>query len=59
MLKKFLNALPTVVRDVSGVVGAALVAYGAWRVYAPAGFIVGGLLLLVGSVLAARADVGD
>lgn len=42
------------VRDAIGVCGAALVAYGSWMVYEPAGFIVGGALLLVGAVLHAR-----
>lgn len=35
----------------SGVTGMS---YGAWLVYAPAGFIVGGAFLLAGGVLAAR-----
>lgn len=34
--------------------GVAGIAYGAWLVYAPAGFIVGGAFMLVGGVLAAR-----
>ena len=29
------------------VVGATLIAYGAWMIYAPAGFIAGGLLVFV------------
>ena len=37
------------------VVGAALVAYGAWLVYAPAGFIVGGLLTLYAGIKLAKA----
>ena len=43
------------VRDLSGLAGAALVAYGAWLIYPPAGFIVGGLMLLAGAVFSARA----
>lgn len=35
----------------SGVVG---ISYGAWLMYQPAGFIVGGAFLLAGGVLAAR-----
>lgn len=35
--------------------GAAALAYGAWLVYAPAGFIVGGLLALVGGVILSRS----
>ncbi len=42
--------------DVAGLAGAALISYGAWLVYAPAGYIVGGALLLAGSLLASRAD---
>jgi hypothetical protein len=37
------------------VAGAGSVAYGAWLVYAPAGFITAGVLLLVAGVLASRA----
>lgn len=33
--------------DTAGCSGAGLVAYGAWLIYPPAGFIVGGVLLLV------------
>lgn len=43
------------VRDASGLAGAALVAVGAGQIYAPAGYIVGGALLVVGSFLSARA----
>ncbi|MEA3042984.1 MAG: hypothetical protein QOH47_822 [Sphingomonadales bacterium] len=42
------------VRDAAGLAGAGLVAYGAWLVYAPAGFVVAGLLLLAGALLHAR-----
>ena len=41
--------------DVLAVAGAGLVSYGAWLVFAPAGYIVGGVLLITGSILAARA----
>lgn len=34
--------------------GAALVAYGAWEAYRPAGPIVGGVLLIAGVILRAR-----
>jgi len=40
--------------------GAGCVSYGAWLIYPPAGFIVGGLLLLVGGYLGAgKAAAGD
>lgn len=42
------------VRDVLGVSGAALLSYGAAEIYRPAGFIVGGVLLIVGAYLSAR-----
>jgi hypothetical protein len=44
------------VRDIAGLCGAALIAFGAWRVYEPAGFIVGGAILLAGVWLHVRAE---
>ena len=38
------------IRDGIGVIGCGLVAYGSWEIYPPAGFIVLGVLLLVGRV---------
>lgn len=49
-------AMPTVVRDLAGLAGAGGVSYGAWLIYEPAGFIVGGALLLAGAILAAAAS---
>jgi len=43
--------LPDLVLDVAGLAGAGSIAYGAWLVYPPAGFIVGGGLVLLGAVL--------
>ena len=40
--------------DVLLICGAACVTYGAWLVFAPAGFIVGGALLICGGVLVSR-----
>ena len=40
--------------DAMMVAGAGAVSYGAWLVSQPAGFVVGGLLLLLGGFLAAR-----
>lgn len=37
--------------------GAGLIAFGAWQVYAPAGPIVGGALLMAGVILRARGNV--
>lgn len=36
--------------------GATSLAYGAWLIYPPAGFLVAGLLLLVAGVLASRSS---
>lgn len=40
--------------DVLMASGAGALSYGAWLAYPPAGFIAGGLLLVVGGVMAAR-----
>ena len=40
--------------DALMVAGAGGVSYGAWLVYAPTGFIIGGALTLAAGVLAAR-----
>lgn len=47
--------LPIVARDAAGLAGAGLIAYGAWLVYAPMGYIVGGTLLLMGALGASRS----
>lgn len=49
-------ALPALLRDALGLLGASLIAYGAWLVYPPAGFIVAGALLLAGVWLTARVS---
>ena len=49
------QALPALVWNVIGLAGVVGIAYGAWLIYEPAGFIAGGALLLVGAaVLAPR-----
>lgn len=45
----------TWLRDAAGVAGAASVSYGAWLIYEPAGFIVGGSIVLAAALLAARS----
>lgn len=45
----------TAVPDALMVGGAAGISYGAWLVYAPSGYIVGGILALVGGVILARS----
>jgi hypothetical protein len=47
------GAVPGLVRDLAGLCGVGLVSYGTWMIYAPAGFITAGLLLVVGSLLIA------
>jgi hypothetical protein len=47
-------ALFAFARDVAGLSGIALVSYGAWLIYSPAGFIAGGAILLAGAVASAR-----
>jgi membrane-bound ClpP family serine protease len=54
----FATALPDLLLDSAGVAGAALIAYGAWLIYAPAGFISAGVLLLVGVLFSARGRTG-
>ena len=48
------TALGSNVPDLLIFAGAASLSYGAWLVYPPAGFITGGLLLLVAGVIASR-----
>lgn len=45
------RALPGLTVDVVGIGAVGLISYGAWRIYEPAGFIVGGILLLAGAVV--------
>ena len=49
-------AMPGLVRDLAGLGGVGFVSYGAWLIYSPSGFIVGGLLLIVGALLAALGN---
>lgn len=50
------KTLVVAARDLSGVFAVGAISYGAWLIYQPAGFIVGGLLVLTGVVMAARGD---
>lgn len=54
-INQVLAAARSSIPDVLMLAGAGGLAYGAWLIYAPAGFIVAGLLLLSGGVLTARA----
>lgn len=51
--KKSPGAVQSVVVDLMVLAGSGLVTYGSWLVYAPAGFIVPGVLLLVVGMTAA------
>lgn len=44
-------------RDIAGIAGVASISYGAWLTYAPAGFLVGGVLLLGGAIAVARGGL--
>ena len=51
------HAAPVFVNDAIGAAGLGCVSYGAWLVYRPSGFIVGGILAVTTSVLrSARAS---
>ena len=39
------------------IAGAGLISFGAWLVYQPAGFMVGGLMVLVAGVITSRKGV--
>lgn len=45
----------TILAPLIGVMGAALLSFGAWMVYPPAGYMAGGLLCLLWSWLVSRA----
>jgi hypothetical protein len=45
---------PHVVADALGFAGAGAIAYGAWLIYVPAGFLVGGGMLMALSMLIGR-----
>jgi hypothetical protein len=44
-----------IIRDAVGVMAAASIAYGTGMIYHPAGFIVGGVIVLAGVFMAARS----
>jgi hypothetical protein len=48
------DQLASLLPDALLVAGAAAVAWGAHQVYAPAGYVVGGLFLLAGGVVLSR-----
>ena len=48
------RAAPHVILDLAGFCGAGSIAYGAWLIYVPAGFLVGGVLMMALSILFGR-----
>lgn len=50
------RAVPKLLRDLVGLGAVASISYGAWMAWPPAGFMVGGALVLAGVLLSARAD---
>lgn len=54
MKAQYLAGAITVARDISGIFAVASISYGAWLAYQPAGFIVGGVIVLAGVVAMAR-----
>jgi hypothetical protein len=48
------SRVPHVIADGLGFAGAGAIAYGAWLIYVPAGFLVGGMLAIGLSVLIGR-----
>ena len=50
------RVVPGLMRDLVGLSGVGLVSYGAWLVYPPAGFIVGGSLMIAGALLLALGN---
>ncbi len=45
--------VPALLRDGTGLAGAIAIAYGSWLIYVPAGYIVGGVLLIIFAILTA------
>ena len=54
LLGAVLDATPVVLRDLSGLGGVVSATFGAWQIYHPAGWVVGGLFLIAGAWLAAK-----
>jgi hypothetical protein len=56
LMRSLVRALPEMLRDLVGLVAVAAITFGAWQIYVPAGWIVGGGLFLTGVVLHSLAD---
>ena len=55
-MRKIADFIMMVIRDLIGLAGFALISYGAWLTYKPAGFIVAGVLLSGIAYLIARSE---
>ncbi|WP_407155156.1 hypothetical protein [Bradyrhizobium sp. STM 3557] len=53
-MRTLARPLPHVALDACGFAGAGSISYGAWLIYVPAGFLVGGALLMALSILFGR-----
>lgn len=51
---KFVAPAKVLARDLAGILSVFSISFGFWMVYAPAGFIVGGALVLAGVIAMAR-----
>lgn len=55
VLAMFVRAVPDIIRDLVGLAATGSIAYGAWLIYQPAGFIVAGVLVLVGVIATGKS----
>lgn len=46
--------VPTLLRDLVGLAGAASIVYGIWQIYNPAAYIAGGIMMTGAALLLAR-----
>jgi hypothetical protein len=53
-VQKIARFTPVLLRESAGIAGAVLLSYAFWAIYPPAGYGVGGLLLMLGATVSAR-----
>ena len=53
-MRRVFAAMPTILADAAGLAGAGLLSYGAHMAWHPAGYLVGGGLLLAGAWVFSR-----
>ena len=54
--ERLVRQWPMAARDLAGVTGGGLIAYGVGQIYSPAGWIALGLMLVGGAFLSAKAS---